>query len=111
MPEMNTIYDTNNNVIGIFRFGVAWSKKPWTRLGEYDESQIYDNLRNLVATYDGLIVRNADGNTLGSASNGVIEKDGEEVGKYIGTDITGATALALLFSDLELPAYENDISE
>ena len=46
MPEMNTIYDTEENVIGIFRFGVAWRKKPEERLGEYTDKFITDNQNN-----------------------------------------------------------------
>jgi hypothetical protein len=50
MAEMNTIYDADGKIVGIFRFGVAWSKDPLVRLGEYDDTGstgcVYDNDRN-----------------------------------------------------------------
>ena len=62
MPEMNTIYDASGKIIGIFRFGVGWSKEPRLRLGEYDEKNIYDNVDNLLANFDGSKVVSTTGN-------------------------------------------------
>ena len=71
MSETNTIYDANWKVVAVFRHGVAWSRLPPARLGEYDEGD------------EGSIVSN-DGDRLGSFANGrVLASDGSLVGSYV----------------------------
>ena len=111
MPEMNTIFDASDQIVGIFRFGVAWKKDPRFRLGTYCDNHIYDNTGQLLATYDGSNVISTTGESLGTAAKGTLSVNGSLVGKYIGYDITGAAAIVFLFSDFDLPAYNNSKNE
>ncbi len=98
MPEMNTIYDNSNNIVGIFRFGVAWSKEPRVRLGEYDDDFIYDNNTEIVAKIAGDKVLNTIGDTIGYFTEKELFITDEKVGSYIGNQSAGAAAIVLLFS-------------
>ena len=80
MPEMNTIYDNKNNIVGIFRFGVAWSKEPRIRLGEYDDDFIYDNSTKVVAKIGENEVLDIIGDTIGHFTDRELFLAGEKVG-------------------------------
>lgn len=98
MPEMNTIYDAQGNVIGIFRFGVAWESKTNKRLGEYHENSIYDNNKNKIAESKGNEVYNITGHKLGEVINQQLFVNDNAVGKCIGSQEAATAAIALLFS-------------
>ncbi|MEO1034295.1 MAG: hypothetical protein AAFX44_01930 [Pseudomonadota bacterium] len=107
MPEMNTIYDSDSKIVGIFRFGVAWSRDPRVRLGEYDDTgpagQVYDNNRNVVARFSDGLVSDLDGNQIGSFMDGQLQIGDSVVGRCIGNDGAAAAALALIFGSNTLP--------
>lgn len=102
MAEMNTIYDSDGKIVGVFRFGVAWARDPRVRLGEYEEDagsagQVYDNNRNVVARFSDGLVSDLDGNQIGRFMDGQLRIGDSIVGKYIGNDGAAAAALALIF--------------
>jgi hypothetical protein len=101
MAEMNTIYDADGKIVGIFRFGVAWSKDPLVRLGEYDDTGstgcVYDNDRNEVARYKDGLVSDLQGKQIGSFTKGELRMRDSIVGRCVGNDGAAAAALALLF--------------
>jgi len=97
MSEWNTIYDTSENVIGIFRHGVAWRKEPRERLGEYDEEAIYSNNSELVAKIVGDKVLDTKGKLLGKIKGKDLYIDDTQVGKFIGKKSAGAAAIVFLF--------------
>ena len=68
MAEVNGIYDTNKQIVGVFRFGVAWTRDPRVRLGEYDYGDggmIYNNDGNQVAKFEESRVTANDGSYVG----------------------------------------------
>ena len=68
MAEFNTIYDSSKNAVGTFRHGVAWSRNPRQRLGEYDYGDtglIYDNDGKCVAKFENGRVTASDNGYIG----------------------------------------------
>lgn len=112
MAETNTIYNASGEVIGIFRFGVAWRKEPLQRLGEYDKANIYDNNRSLLATFDGRFVSSTDGSVLGEVRERkestvyALLVNGEPMGECVGDDYAGAAAIAYFFGGFGLPPLD-----
>lgn len=98
MAEMNSIYDASGNQIGLFRFGVAWSKDPRVRLGDYDDDFVYDNDGNVLAKICDNVVLDIIGDTIGKITDDEIYIDDKKVGSFIGDKSSGAAALVLLFS-------------
>jgi hypothetical protein len=97
MSEWNTIYDMDNNVIGIFRHGVAWRKEPRERLGVYDDDFVYNNDTEVLAKISGDSVVDIIGDLIGEIKNKDLYINGKHVGKFIGSKSAGAAALVLLF--------------
>ena len=68
MTELNTIYNSAKKQVGTFRHGVAWSRDPRERLGEYaygDEGAICDNQGKEVARFKDCHVTSLDGTVVG----------------------------------------------
>ena len=107
MSENNSIWDNAGEPIGVFKGGICWGRPPRERIGEYTETSIYDNTGTVVATFDGQSVTKPDGSILGLVQGDKIVVGGNVVGTFIGTASSGAAGLALLFSGLELPPYNN----
>lgn len=96
MSEWNTIYDVSKRIVGIFRHGVAWSKEPRTRLGEYDYGDvgsIYDNDANVVGRFDSGAVTTTAGAVVGR----FVKVPFEEFEN--GTQLQGATITRLDIGD------------
>ena len=74
------LLDPDNNIVGIFRFGVAWSKEPRIRLGEYDDDFIYDNSTKVVAKIGENEVLDIIGDTIGHFTDRELFLAGEKVG-------------------------------
>ena len=100
MSEWNTIFDTSNEIIGTFRHGVAWCKQSGKRLGEYDESTIYDNNRAVIATIEGDVAFSTTGTEIGRTDGRSLIVGGAIVGSFIGHKHAGAAALVYFFSDV-----------
>jgi hypothetical protein len=98
MAEMNSIYDKSGNQVGQFRFGVAWSKNPRVRLGEYDDDFVYGNDGTVLAKIGETAVVDIIGDTIGSISSNELFISNENVGTFIGSNCSGAAALVLIFS-------------
>ncbi len=66
--DMNTFYDLDKKVVGIFRNGVAWSRLDQKRLGTYDEhvelGYIYDNNNEKIAVFENGTVMDLESNIL-----------------------------------------------
>ncbi len=121
MSERNTIYDAAGSIVGSFRHGVAWSKEPRVRLGEYDygdEGSIYDNSGEVVARFNRGCVTTVAGvevgrflevpftemsNTADERLNGSLVKRLEigssVIGWCIGNAGAACAAIYFLFSD------------
>ena len=112
MSEWNTIYSNTKEIIGIFRHGVAWKKETSERLGEYDETGIYDNNRSQIAKIEGDTVSSMDGKELGkikekeikitpelTGTRKVMLVNGSEVGECIGLKEAAAAAIVFFWSD------------
>ena len=97
--EMNTVYNLDDEVIGIFRFGVAWSKNPRVRLGEYDDDFVYSNDGNVLAKIGDNTVMDIIGETIGQFDNYDLLISGKTVGKCIGNIGARAAAIVFLFSN------------
>lgn len=105
MGEHNLIYDSSRNLVGQFRFGVAWLKDPRLRLGAYDEiddaervGYVYDDDANVVAKYSDGVVLNVLGDPIGKIEDGSLVVNGEVVGTYVGSRGAAAAAIALIFN-------------
>lgn len=98
VSEHNTIYDAAGTILGHFRFGVAWSKNPRERLGEYDDKFVYDGDGNVIAEYSEGLVHNVIGEQIGRFENQSLIVNEEIVGRCIGVDGASAAAIALIFS-------------
>jgi len=99
MPEMNTIYDLNgDNIIGIFRFGVAWRKEPRERLGEYDDDFVYANDGAVLARISDTGVVDIKGDTIGEFKGNELWVAGKKVGECIGNKGAAAAAIIFLFN-------------
>ena len=96
MAEMNTIYDLNGNIIGIFRFGVAWKKEPRERLGEYDDF-VYANDGTMLAKIGDTGVVDIIGDSLGEFKGRELWVAGKKVGECIGNKGAAAAAIVFLF--------------
>ena len=97
MSEWNTIYDVSDNIVGVFRNGVAWRKEPKERLGEYDENSVYANDSELVANIDGDTVLDNKGEIIGRIMGKDLYLADKKVGKFTGIKSAGAAAIVLLF--------------
>ncbi|MET1257529.1 hypothetical protein [Aliikangiella maris] len=99
--DMNTFYDLNEKVIGIFRAGVAWSRPERKRLGSYDEHVeqgfIYNINDEKIAVFKNGTVTDLKNNVLGEYKNNKIYINGEVVGRYIANDFAAAASIALLY--------------
>ena len=113
MSEHNTIYNYKNELIANFRHGVAWSKNPRTRLGEYDNSHIYNNEGEKLAAIVGTTVISENGIELGVVEESEVEimpglmstkriliVAGQPVGKCIGKREAAAAAIVFLGKQL-----------
>ena len=98
MSEQNSIYDIEDNLVGRFRHGVAWSSPNMERLGEYDDEFIFDNDRNMIAKFNDGQVLNIIGEEIGHISGNEIFVANSKVGRYIGLPVCGAAAVALIFN-------------
>ncbi|MEE9338450.1 MAG: hypothetical protein V3U87_10245 [Methylococcaceae bacterium] len=98
MPELNTIYDNSKAIVGTFRHGVAWSRPDKKRIGEYDESFVYDNNTEVLGKISGNVVVDIMGNTIGYISGNDLYVSDEKVGSFIGSTSAGCAAIVLLFS-------------
>ena len=98
MSEWNTIYDTSDNIVGVFRHGVAWRKEPKERLGEYDEKSIYSNESELVANIVDDKVVDDKGKIIGRIIGKDLYLAEKKVGKFAGNKSAGAAAIVLLFN-------------
>jgi len=99
--DMNTFYDLDKNIIGMFSTGVAWAKPERVRLGSYDEHRepgyIYDNDDKKIATFNNGIVSDLDGNIIGEYRDRLIYIKGETVGSYIASKYAAAASVVLLY--------------
>ena len=99
--DMNTFYDLDKNIIGMFSTGVAWTKPERVRLGSYDEHRepgfIYDNDDRKIATFDKGIVSDLDDNIIGEYRDRLIYIEGEIVGSYIASKFAAAASVILLY--------------
>lgn len=98
MSEHNTIYDLVGTIVGQFRFGIAWSKNPRERLGEYDDEFVYDNDGSMVAKFSDGVVLNIIGEPIGRFENQNLIVNDQIIGKCIGVDGASAAAIALIFN-------------
>lgn len=102
MSEHNIIRDSDGKIIGNFRHGVAWTKSPRKRLGEYDaysdQGFVYDNNREKVAQFDDGRVTTLAGEELGRYSGGQLMVNDEVVGKFNGEAGVAAAAIAFVFN-------------
>ena len=105
MGEHNSVYDSNGILVGQFRFGVAWSKNPRKRLGEYDDvddvesvGYVYDKDRDVIAKYNDGVVANTIGEPIGSYEDEKLFVNDEVVGSCIGSSGASAAAIALIFN-------------
>jgi len=99
MSETNLIYDLNDNIVGVFRHGVAWRKEPRERLGEYDDDFVYTNDTEMLAKISGNSVVDAIGDLIGEIKENNLYIEGKKVGKFLGSKCAGAAAIVLLFGD------------
>lgn len=97
MSEWNTIYDLSDNVVGIFRHGVAWRKEPSEKLGIYDDDFVYTNDSEVIAKIAGNSVVDIIGDSIGEIKDNKLYIEGKQVGKFIGSKSAGAAAIVLLF--------------
>lgn len=100
MAEMNTIYNREGEIVGIFRLGVAWAKEPTQRLGTYNESSIYDNCGKLLANFDGLRITSADGTQIGEVRGDQLFVNNDLVGKCIGKNMLARPPSLISSEDL-----------
>lgn len=98
MSEWNTIYDTSEKVVGVFRHGVAWRKEPEERLGEYSDEAIYSNSAEKIASIVGNEVQDTLGKVLGKVKDNELYVNENLVGKFTGSKNAGAAAIVFLFS-------------
>ena len=102
MSEHNTIYDLKGTIVGHFRFGVAWSKDPRLRLGEYDDAGgsgfVYDNDGNMIAKFADGTVLDQIGEPIGTFEGQKLIINGAIVGTCIGSSGASAAAIALIFN-------------
>jgi hypothetical protein len=98
MSEHNLIYSQNDEKVGHFRFGVAWSTPDRIRLGEYDDEFVYDNESNVVAKINNGVVMNIIGEEIGMIAGKNIFVNGKVVGKFLGTSSAAAASIALIFN-------------
>lgn len=74
MSEANVVYDQAGRIIATAKFGVAWSREPRSRLGEYDygdQGRIYDNHSAVVGTF--------------SSEGDVLDTSGAVIGRVLAT--------------------------
>lgn len=100
MSEHNTIYDIKGELVGRFRYGVAWSCPSMERLGEYDQEFVYDNEGTMIAKINNTQVLNIVGEELGYISGKDIFVGTSKVGSYIGLSESGAAAIAFIFNSI-----------
>jgi hypothetical protein len=98
MAEMNTIYDLKGDIIGIFRFGVAWKKETGERLGEYDDDFVYANDGTMLAKIGETGVVDTIGDSIGEFKGREFWVAGKKVGEFIGNKGAAAAAIVFLFS-------------
>jgi len=113
MSESSMVYNVDNEIVGVFRLGVAWKKAPRKRLGQYDENGIYDNNRKLLATIKDNkvvsvsqqvlgVIRDRDGQDSPATTKKkrILEKNGLVIGECVGTLDAAGAALVFLSSEL-----------
>src|SRR5262245_31654420 len=110
MSDNNSIRDSTGEAIGVFKLGVCWGRRPRERIGEYNDTAVFDNNGNVVANFDGQSVSKPDGSLLGQITDNYIIVNGKVIGTFIGTASAGAAGLALLFCGIELPPYNNSFN-
>lgn len=98
MSEHNSIYNIDGELVGRFRYGVAWSSPGMERLGEYDEEFVYDNEGTMIARINDGRVLNIIGEELGYTSDKEIFVANTKVGNYIGLPESGAASIAFIFN-------------
>ncbi|PHS14983.1 MAG: hypothetical protein COA86_15085 [Kangiella sp.] len=99
--DMNTFYDLDENAIGMFSCGVAWTKPERVRLGSYDihidPGYIYNNENEKIAVFDAGVVSDLKGNLIGEYRDRFIYINNEVVGSYIASDHAAAASVVFLF--------------
>ena len=98
MSEQNSIYNLKGDLVGRFKYGVAWSSPDMKRLGEYNEEFVYDNKGSMIAKINEGYVLNIIGEELGNISGNKIFVSGFNVGSYIGSPAAGAASIAFIFN-------------
>lgn len=98
MSEWNTIYDNSENIVGIFRHGVAWKKETEERLGEYDEDFVYGNNTEVLGKILENVVVDIIGDEIGHISGKELYLSGKKVGSFTGSINAGLAAIVLIFS-------------
>lgn len=98
MSEKNSIFNTEGELVGRFRHGVAWSSPEMDRLGEYDLEFVYDNDKSVIAKINDGHVLNIIGEEIGYISGNEIFVGDSKVGSYIGLPEAGASAVAFIFN-------------
>ncbi len=110
MSEANTIYDTAGKIVATAKHGVAWSRVPCERLGEYEEGEsgaIYDNLAQIAGRFSSGEIVAQDGSHIGRCvqselpSNAIVKRlylGDREVGHCVGSTGAASAVLLLLFA-------------
>ncbi len=113
MSEHNTIFNLRMELIANFRHGVAWSKNPRKRLGEYNRTEILSNDGERLAIIEGTTVYSIGGGMLGvveesdfelpsghTITKRVLTIEGQPVGECIGNREAAAAAIYFLGEQL-----------